>query len=103
MVTADVMSLYTIFPPDMGISAVSHYLNSESGWLPIQKDFVIDIFKFAATHNYFWFRGNYFLQNRGVAMGQNQYSQLWHVFSDILFLTTLCYQAYNAETLAHFT
>lgn len=41
---------------------------------------MLDLLKFAATHNYFWFGGNYFLQNRGVAMGAKYVPSVGNLF-----------------------
>lgn len=80
MVTADVASLYTIIPHELGLSAVSYYLDKDSSMSLIQKEFIMDLLKYAATHNYFWFGGGFFLQNRGVAMGAKHAPSVTNLF-----------------------
>lgn len=65
LLTADVVSLYNNIPHELGMS----YLDKDSPLNLIQKEFIMDLLKYAATHNYFWFGGGFFLQSRGVAMG----------------------------------
>lgn len=50
MLTADVVSLYTIMPHELGISAVSYYLDKDSLLGSIQKTFIMDLLKYAVTH-----------------------------------------------------
>lgn len=62
MVTADVTSLYTIIPHNLGIAAVRYYLNIFSKIPEQQQAFIMDLLEFAANHNYFWFDHQYYRQ-----------------------------------------
>lgn len=53
----DLKSFYTILPHNLGLEAVSHFLIRDSSLLPIQKEFILNLLKFVATNNYFWFGG----------------------------------------------
>lgn len=35
----------------------------------VQFEFILALLDYAMSHNFFWFGGSYYLQNRGVAMG----------------------------------
>lgn len=48
--------------------------------LPIQRDFIFQLLNFAMSHNYFWFSGSYYLQNRGVTMDAKFAPSIVHLF-----------------------
>lgn len=69
LVTADVAALYTCIPHELGLAAVEYFL-SQSDRVPIvQQRYIMELLQFATKHNYFWFNNQYFLQQKGVAMG----------------------------------
>lgn len=80
LVTADVTALYTCIPHDLGLSAIELYL-SRSKCIPrIQKIFIMDLLHCATKHNYFWYNNNFFLQQKGVAIGPKFAPSLANLF-----------------------
>lgn len=67
--TVDVTSLYMIIPHELGLGAVKYFLDWDSSLLREQVNLIMELLEFAATHNFFWFDGQYFRQDRDVAMG----------------------------------
>lgn len=99
MATADVASLYTIISHLDGLEAVEQFLNRDAELIPAQRDFILDLLRYAMTHNYFWFGGVHYLQNRGVAMGAkfapsmaNLFMAKWEEDGDMTSLTTFMHQ-----------
>ena len=80
LATADVASLYTVISHQHGLQAVDFYLQQESDIPPLQKEFILELLRFATTHNYFWFGGTFFLQICGVAMGAKFAPSLANLF-----------------------
>ncbi|KAM9325013.1 DNA replication ATP-dependent helicase/nuclease DNA2 [Gastrophryne carolinensis] len=69
LATADVASLYTVIPHELGMLAVRYFLEQQLGLPSQQIEFIMACLKFSLEHNYFWFGGKFFLQIKGVAMG----------------------------------
>lgn len=69
LVTADITSLYTIIPHQLGMEAVRFYLEAGENLGSGQAQFIMECLNFALQHNYFWFNGSFYLQTKGVAMG----------------------------------
>lgn len=67
--TANVASLYTCISHQLGFEAVQYYLLQDALLPPSQKLFIMELLSFARSHNYFWFNGQFYLQEKGVAMG----------------------------------
>ncbi|KAM4044171.1 uncharacterized protein ACNLHF_008225 isoform 1-T2 [Anomaloglossus baeobatrachus] len=68
MMTADVESLYTSIAHSDGLRAVEFYLSTTS----LESNLVfllLTLLKCILTHNFFLFKGRYYLQQRGTAMG----------------------------------
>ena len=71
LVSFDVVNLYSNIPHDLGIEAISFWLNKYPKELPnrISKEFVLDGIKLILENNSFCFNDSYFLQTKGTAMG----------------------------------
>lgn len=80
MVTADVTFLHTVIPHNLGLFAVEYFLRCDSGLLDEQICFIMELLEYAAPHNYFWFNGQFFRKDRGVAMGA-KYAPVWLIYS----------------------
>lgn len=80
MATADVASLYTCIPHQRVIEAVHEYLKRDASLATLQVDFIIELLEFATQHNYFWFDGRFYLQQKGVAMGAKFAPSLANLF-----------------------
>lgn len=80
MATADVAALYTVISHHHGFKAVEFYLQQDPLLSPLQKDFIMDLLRFATSHNYFWFWGDFFLQISDVAMGAKFAPSLANLF-----------------------
>ncbi|XP_069610910.1 uncharacterized protein [Ranitomeya imitator] len=68
LVVADVESLYTSIRHHDGLRATKYYLNMSNFPISFQ-NFVLEVLEFALTHNFFTFKGSFFLQLQGTAMG----------------------------------
>ena len=73
LVTFDITSMYTNINNDLGIEAISHWLEEDPNAIPrrIPKEFILEGLKLVLESNTFFYNGRYYLQIRGVAMGQN--------------------------------
>lgn len=80
LVTADVASLYTVIPHSLGLFAVEYYLRRDSALFDEQICFIMQLLHFVATRNYFWFGGQFYRQDRGVAMGAKYAPSLANLF-----------------------
>lgn len=87
LVTADVSSLYTIIPHQIGYMAARYFLNKDQSIKKPLKEFVLKLLEFAMEHSYFYFGGEFYLQCTGVAMGAkfapslaNLFMALWEFF-----------------------
>lgn len=69
LVTADVASLYTIFQHEDAALALNWVLSRRDDIPHMQKCFLGQVLDFCMSHNYFWFNGQFFSQQVGVAMG----------------------------------
>ncbi|CAJ0945806.1 unnamed protein product [Ranitomeya imitator] len=65
----DVESLYSSIPHDIGLRAVSDYLQTRGCQYSRHNEFVLKALQFCLTNNVFLFDGKYFHQLRGTAMG----------------------------------
>lgn len=65
LATTDVASLYTCIPHNLGIEAVTHFLDRDPSLTGRQSRYIIELLQFATTHNYFWFDNKFFC-NRGA-------------------------------------
>ena len=65
------MNLYSNIPHELGIEAISFWLNKYPKELPngISKEFVLDGIKLILENNSFCFNDIYFLKTKGTAMG----------------------------------
>lgn len=61
-------------------SAVSYFLDRDSGLTNTQREFIMDLLKYAATHNYFWFGRKFYLHSKDVAMGANYAPNMANLF-----------------------
>ena len=71
-VTFDVTSLYTNIPKELGLEALSFWIDRFPESLTesrFTKEFVIASFEMVLTFNYFMFNGKWYLQIKGVTMG----------------------------------
>ncbi|KAM4048783.1 vomeronasal type-2 receptor 26-like [Anomaloglossus baeobatrachus] len=68
MVTADVESLYTSIRHEDGLRATALFLNMSTLDKSLIK-LLLTLLEFVLTHNVFLFKGKYFLQAQGTAMG----------------------------------
>lgn len=80
MVTADVTSLYTVIPHSLGLFDVEYFLRRDSSLLDEQISFILELLQFAASRSYFWFGGQFYKQDRGVAMGAKYAPSLANLF-----------------------
>ena len=64
--------MYTNINNDLGIEAISHWLEEDPNAIPrrIPKEFILEGLKLVLESNTFFYNGRYYLQIRGVAMGQ---------------------------------
>ena len=71
LVSFDVVNLYSNIPHNLGIEAISFWLNKYRKELPnrISKEFVLDGIKLILENNSFCFNDSYFLQTKGMVMG----------------------------------
>ena len=71
LITFDVVSLYTNIPHELGLTAVSYWLEKHSeAILPrISKDFILDSLQLILQSNVFYFDSKYYIQKKGTAMG----------------------------------
>ncbi|XP_077118798.1 uncharacterized protein LOC143774899 [Ranitomeya variabilis] len=67
LVTADVESLYTSIRHSDGLRAVKFFLDASNSSIEI-KTLICDLLEFSLTHNFFVFKGSFFLQLQGTAM-----------------------------------
>lgn len=70
LVTADVSSLYSIIQHDDALLALNWALCKRDD-LPFNQVFLRNALDFCLNHNYFWYNGSFYTQQRGVAMGAN--------------------------------
>lgn len=80
LATADVAALYTCIPHRLGFEAVESFLSRDSQLPLLQRNFIMQLLRFATRHNYFWFQNQFFLQKRGVAMGAKFAPSLANLF-----------------------
>ncbi|KAM5171696.1 olfactory receptor 5AP2-like [Mantella aurantiaca] len=65
----DVESLFTCIPHVKGIQAISCWLERRHPLYPVENEFLVELLELALHNNFFMFKGKYYRQNRGVAMG----------------------------------
>ena len=71
LVSFDVTSLYTNIPHDLGIQAVTFWLEKYQAEIPTRfpPDFIVSGLKLVLENNHFYFNDNFYLQIKGTAMG----------------------------------
>lgn len=65
----DVESLYASIPHDVGVHAVSQWLDTRHLLAAPQNEFLLELLEAVLNNNYFVFNKKYYSQNREVAMG----------------------------------
>lgn len=71
LVSLDVESLYTNIDIDLGISNVEHILWKYSDYPIEEQELLLDLMRWICNNNYFSFKGEFYRQCKGVAMGTN--------------------------------
>ncbi|CAJ0947986.1 unnamed protein product [Ranitomeya imitator] len=71
LVTMDVNSLYTSIGHQDGIKAVMSFLEEHTHFSSQQKSFCRDLLTLILTKNFFIFEDEFFIQEKGTAMGSN--------------------------------
>lgn len=69
LMTLDVESLYLSIPQEQGVGKVCTVLYEEPHTKWNYNEFILTLLQFVLTHNWFGFKGSYYLQVQGVAMG----------------------------------
>lgn len=69
LVTLDMESLYTIIDHQVGIHAVSYFLDAQTDSDRKPDSLIIDLLEFTLRHNYFIFYCTFYLQISRTAMG----------------------------------
>jgi hypothetical protein len=71
LISFDVVSLYTNIPHDLGISAITFWLENKRNIVQdrFSKDFILETVKIILERNVFYFNGKFYRQKRGTAMG----------------------------------
>lgn len=69
LVTIDVESLYTSLRHLDVVSTTYLALDAHTDLKTEQKKFVMSLLELAMTNNYFWHKGSYYKQIKGVAIG----------------------------------
>ena len=69
--TFDVVNLYGSIPHELGIEAISYWINRSKHLLPsrIDHDFIVEGIKLILENSIFQFNGSYYRQIKGTAMG----------------------------------
>uniref|UniRef100_A0A8C5N1S5 Reverse transcriptase domain-containing protein n=1 Tax=Leptobrachium leishanense TaxID=445787 RepID=A0A8C5N1S5_9ANUR len=67
----DVESLYSSIPHDLGLKHIRLFLERDDSLNGPFIEFLVKLTSFVLTHNYFLFKGQYFHQLRGTAMGSS--------------------------------
>ncbi|KAM4031683.1 uncharacterized protein ACNLHF_019104 isoform 1-T2 [Anomaloglossus baeobatrachus] len=71
LVTFDVDSLYTSIAHSDGIQAVKWFLELYGSLSPLQHSFCLDLLQLVLGNNFFLFEDQFYMQQRGTAMGSN--------------------------------
>ena len=71
LISFDVVSLYTNIPQDLGISAITFWLENKRNIVQhrFSKEFILETVKFILERNVFYFDGKFYRQKRGTVMG----------------------------------
>lgn len=71
MVSFDVVSLYSNIPHDLGLEAISYWLDNHPELIPnrFTKEFIIEGIRIILENNNFSFNGIFYKQTKGTAMG----------------------------------
>ena len=71
LLTCDIVSLYTSIPHDLGITAISYWIDTCKSKVPVRftKEFIIDTITFILNNNNFRFDSNMWHQISGTGMG----------------------------------
>ncbi|CAJ0943929.1 unnamed protein product [Ranitomeya imitator] len=87
LVTMDVNSLYTSIGHQDGIKAVMSFLEEHTQFSSQQKSFCRDLLTLILTKKIFIFEDQFFLQERGTAMGSNMAPPYANIFMDQFEIT----------------
>lgn len=80
LVTIDVNSLYTNIRQDDGLSSVEWALHKQTDLKGEQIKYITEGLQMAMSHNYFWHKGDYYTQIKGVAMGAKYAPSVANIF-----------------------
>ena len=71
LISVDVVSLYTNIPHDLGISAITFWLENKPNIVQdrFSKEFILETVKIILERNVSYFDGKFYRQKRGTAMG----------------------------------
>jgi hypothetical protein len=71
LISFDVVSLYTNIPHDLGISAITYWLENKRNIVQdrFSKEFILETVKIILERNVFYFDGKFYRQKGGTAMG----------------------------------
>ncbi|CAJ0964858.1 unnamed protein product [Ranitomeya imitator] len=90
LVTMDVTSLYTSIGHQQGIEAVMKYLQEHTTFTTDKLSFCYDLLGLVLTKNFFLFEDQYYMQQKGTAMGSNVAPPYANIFMDF-FENTFVY------------
>ncbi|CAJ0956185.1 unnamed protein product [Ranitomeya imitator] len=90
LVTMDVTSLYTSIGHQQGIEAVMTYLQQHTTFTTDKLSFCRDLLGLVLTKNFFLFEDQYYMQQKGTAMGSNVAPPYANIFMDF-FENTFVY------------
>jgi Na+-translocating ferredoxin:NAD+ oxidoreductase RnfD subunit len=84
LISFDVVSLYTNIPHDLGISAITFWLENKRNIVQdrLSKEFILETMKIILERNVFYFDGKFYRQKRGTQWE-------WCQLTLLLFLDTL--------------
>ena len=69
--SCDIVSLYTSIPTDVGLNAISYWINKKRNLIPsrFSTDFILEALEFVLKNNNFYFDDQIYNQIEGTAMG----------------------------------
>ena len=107
LVTCDVVSLYTSIPHDLGLGAISYWLEESVDNINqrFKHTFILESVEFILYNNYFSFEDSYFLQISGTAMGTKMaptYASLVMGFLEVKMYTRIK-EVYSSDGYLHLT
>ena len=83
-VTIDAVSLYTNIPHNLGLEAISHFLDDRPHPQIPSTDFLCKLAEFVLTCNAFSFEDEFYLQTKGTAMGTRMAPSYANLFMGLL-------------------